>query len=935
MTIQLFNEEEDISLKEYSEDPNYEDYAGIVLDKEKNQFKVITGKFTDKKDFYEKMAARGLILRKCFEIRVYNWIKENAKTTLDAYLMLSTAFSKWKGNNMLSPYYNKLLKDIPELNREGQKGNPNTRGKEEAVLQEDEETISDLTYPELKVIFKDTTVSDGYLKALAIKDPITCAEALFNEYALQKPINMYEIPGSTYKNKDYYFNKEVLSDPLDKVSAEQGIDPDVAHNHSQHMKNIDSMPVYTVTLTPVLGNKKEVFGKNFGSDKLFQTYYYDLGERLPSYKTTIKEPVAIKNYGNENSLNDGLNNPVIRDAMNSLVKAMNHDLNDSNTLAGLIVNVYDTKNKNDKFADVTKNLFSNLQQNTYTDIYEKIGNNYKLLGKTLPYGQGLKDDGYFIPKNRVYAWNTSVKKMNPVTNWIEDLPQTDSEAINKIRDSIKKNYGTDYRSYEAGITHYRDHLINRLEKNNPDIVYIKDHDKQKDIIANKRAELSSSNVISGYKSFRIINGALQALNIIDSTVDADYKKNMMNVMPTNVKKMFAKLQFDQDRNEELSKVDFTNVSKKDQNATLLDKIAKIRNLKFNDKHLYGDEFGNLSIEKPTKSKKKSTYKKQDERTKEEKLENQIREINNEIKSWQYRLENARGKDRDEAINKIDSLNGFLKIAEEKLAELKSKTNTDEQKEAFVNDGATGYFLDQQAAAKDALKGTFITEEMTHSELNPALFDGEVLKPDVLDAFLEIADKFKQTLNISIDPVDVYFTGSNANYNYNENSDIDIHLVYDFEKVGIAAEILEKYLRDAKRLFNLDYNDIRVKGIKVEVGYENIATPLVATAVYSLRNNTWVKKPEMKATEIQDPDTDEYNNITNRIETAIQNKDLQALEALWKEIGELRKQSLSLEGEFGKGNALFKKLRNLGAIGRLRDAYYRAASEDLSLESKEN
>ena len=41
MTIQLFNEEEDISLKEYSEDPNYEDYAGIVLDKEKEQAQIL------------------------------------------------------------------------------------------------------------------------------------------------------------------------------------------------------------------------------------------------------------------------------------------------------------------------------------------------------------------------------------------------------------------------------------------------------------------------------------------------------------------------------------------------------------------------------------------------------------------------------------------------------------------------------------------------------------------------------------------------------------------------------------------------------------------------------------------------------------------------------------------------------------------------------
>ena len=32
-----------------------------------NEFKVIEGKFRDKKDFYEKMVKRNLVLRKCFE----------------------------------------------------------------------------------------------------------------------------------------------------------------------------------------------------------------------------------------------------------------------------------------------------------------------------------------------------------------------------------------------------------------------------------------------------------------------------------------------------------------------------------------------------------------------------------------------------------------------------------------------------------------------------------------------------------------------------------------------------------------------------------------------------------------------------------------------------------------------------------------------------
>ena len=129
----------------FSDNPNYEKYKGIVLDPETNKFKIVSGLFTDKKDFYEKMYKRGLVSRKVFEADVFDWIKKNAKNTLDAYMLFSTAFSKWKGNNMLSDYYVKLLNDIPRLNREKQKGNPNTRGKDESTIKLKED-LTDL-YP--------------------------------------------------------------------------------------------------------------------------------------------------------------------------------------------------------------------------------------------------------------------------------------------------------------------------------------------------------------------------------------------------------------------------------------------------------------------------------------------------------------------------------------------------------------------------------------------------------------------------------------------------------------------------------------------------------------------------------------------------------------------------------------------------------------------
>ena len=88
------------------------------------------------------MRKRGLVCRKVYEARIYEWILKNAKSVFDAYLMLSTAFSKWRGNNVLSDYYVKLLNDLPKINREKRKGDPQSIGNnsgwyKESTLTED------------------------------------------------------------------------------------------------------------------------------------------------------------------------------------------------------------------------------------------------------------------------------------------------------------------------------------------------------------------------------------------------------------------------------------------------------------------------------------------------------------------------------------------------------------------------------------------------------------------------------------------------------------------------------------------------------------------------------------------------------------------------------------------------------------------------------
>ena len=132
MTITLFPSFDRITLTEDDKaNPHksaYENYTGIVFDTKANKFHIVTGKFRDKKDMYEKMTKQDKYLRRAYESRIWDWIQKKAKTPVDGYLMLSTAVSKWINNNVLSEYYKKLLHDLPYINREGRKGDPQTMG---------------------------------------------------------------------------------------------------------------------------------------------------------------------------------------------------------------------------------------------------------------------------------------------------------------------------------------------------------------------------------------------------------------------------------------------------------------------------------------------------------------------------------------------------------------------------------------------------------------------------------------------------------------------------------------------------------------------------------------------------------------------------------------------------------------------------------------
>lgn len=244
----------------------------------------------------------------------------------------------------------------------------------------------------------------------------------------------------------------------------------------------------------------------------------------------------------------------------------------------------------------------------------------------------------------------------------------------------------------------------------------------------------------------------------------------------------------------------------------------------------------------------------------------------------------------------------------------------------------GNKLNNQTAMTSTIEGGLL-EKTLHKNLDPRLWTPEEkLIPEVREQLLKIALFFRDLVDFYV-VEDIKITGSEANYNYEEDSDIDLHLVYNFQNMNVDPDLLSTYFKAKKQLFNNEY-DITIKGIPVEIGVEDINTPLVATGSYSLLTDEWILKPTNSSREIPDIYDDELTDYCNRIEQAIESHDKETIQSLWREIKNLRKDSLyqASGGEFAKGNLIYKRLRSLGYITRLRQGLQQAISKELSLET---
>lgn len=230
---------------------------------------------------------------------------------------------------------------------------------------------------------------------------------------------------------------------------------------------------------------------------------------------------------------------------------------------------------------------------------------------------------------------------------------------------------------------------------------------------------------------------------------------------------------------------------------------------------------------------------------------------------------------------------------------------------------------------------FIEEKLSleyHDELNPLLWKGFNLRNPVKRKLLELAGEWQKFAKIPDNVVtDIIFTGGNANFNYTNFSDIDVHIIIDKNSIFPDKEFLDDYLKDKKLLWSLIRKN-KVKGYSVEFYAQDINETLIASSMFSLKHNKWIKKPVHGAYSFENEDlVKKVQDYKDMIDIFIkQDMDIEDFELIKEKLRLLRKESLDDGGEFSEGNLIFKVLRNDGYLDKINNYVNALKDRKLSL-----
>lgn len=224
---------------------------------------------------------------------------------------------------------------------------------------------------------------------------------------------------------------------------------------------------------------------------------------------------------------------------------------------------------------------------------------------------------------------------------------------------------------------------------------------------------------------------------------------------------------------------------------------------------------------------------------------------------------------------------------------------------------------------------FVKGYEEHNTLNPKLWQDGKLRPDVKIKLLQIAEKFKEFIELDVPIIDVQITGGQVTFHYTEMSDLDLHLILDYDKIECDQEVEE--LLDTKRLLFKQIHEISILGIPVEPGTEDVNRPTVSSA-YSLKTNSWIREPKNHSGEINSKDVEEqYRYWQKIIDTVLRQNDPIMAQKVLKLLRKYRKTGLKQTGEYGVENLVYKTLRNNKLIEKLASYLNQELDQSLSIK----
>jgi hypothetical protein len=218
----------------------------------------------------------------------------------------------------------------------------------------------------------------------------------------------------------------------------------------------------------------------------------------------------------------------------------------------------------------------------------------------------------------------------------------------------------------------------------------------------------------------------------------------------------------------------------------------------------------------------------------------------------------------------------------------------------------------------------------HSELNPAVFYGDHMKPEVREQLYIIAKDFIAHLGINdLHVSDITISGSSAAYSYTKYSDIDLHILVDMDQFN-NDDVYREFF-DAKKTIYNESHDITIDGYQVELYVQDVNQPVVSLGEYSVLNDKWIKLPRKRRANFDQIATRlKFEKLLKLSEYALKTGDYDKIQELLKTLKKYRQAGLDMNGEFGPENLSYKALRSKGIVKKLYDRLDALHSDRLSL-----